>query len=295
MTSPSVATRRVGLSRRVGGRRPSLSIAVGGGALLVIAIACLLVPMLSQYSPDDSVASPLIGPSWAHPFGTDSIGRDVFVRTFVGGRVDLAVVAICVISSAVIGTTIGVVAAYSSGWVDIVLMRIADAIVAFPFILLVLTIVLLFGTDTTFGPLPPGLPSLLIAIIATNWAVYARLARGQALSLKQRDFITAATVLGLPRRRVVFRHLMPNVATATGAYMVSDATLLVAVTASLPFLGAGIQPPASEWGVIMLGGSTVLSTAPWVTLLPGLVLSVTAISLSLVADALLARISGVAR
>ena len=268
---------------------------LGGGLLLAIAAACVIVPMVWSDSPDASVSTPLSAPSLAHPFGTDAIGRDVFVRTFAGGRVDLMVVAVAVLGSGIIGTVVGVTAAYSGGWVDATFMRVADAIVAFPFILLVLVIVLLVGTNGDAGGLPPGLPALLAAIIATDWAPYARLARGQTLSLRQRDFITAAGVLGFSRWRVVFRHLMPNVGTATGAYMVSDATLLVAVTASLPFLGAGVQPPTAEWGAIMYGGSTLLSTAPWITLAPGGVLALTAIALSLVADSLLSRLGGEAR
>lgn len=292
--SPAVRRLRIPTGR-VAAKRPGLAATVGGGLLALIALACIFVPLFWHYSADAIVAPALQGPSLAHPFGTDTVGRDVFVRTFAGGRVDLAVIAIAVSVSAAIGSLLGVVAASSGRWVDGVVMRTADAIIAFPFMVLVLAIVLLVGTDATVWSLPPGLISLLAAIIVTDWAVYARLARGQTLSLRQRDFVTAARVLGFSSSRIVVRHLLPNVVSAVGAYMVTDAILAVVTTASLPFLGAGIQPPAPEWGVIMYGGATVLQTAWWITLLPGAVLAATAIALSLLADAVLAKIGGALR
>jgi peptide/nickel transport system permease protein len=279
----------------VAAKRPGIAAIVGGSILAVIVLACVIVPFLWSYSPEQIIAPALQAPSVAHPFGTDTVGRDVFLRTLAGGRVDLAVIAIAVSLSAAVGSLLGVLAASSGRWVDAVVMRVVDAIIAFPFMVLVLAIVLLVGTDATVGSLPPGLISLLVAIVVTDWAVYARLARGQTLSLRQRDFVTAARVLGYSSPRIVIRHLLPNVISAVGAYMVTDAILAVVTTASLPFLGAGIQPPAPEWGVIMFGGATVLQTAWWVTILPGSVLALTAIALSLLADALLAKIGGALR
>lgn len=279
----------------VGAKRPGVAALAGGSLLALIVLACVIVPFLWSYSPEQIVAPALQAPSAAHPFGTDTVGRDVFLRTLAGGRVDLAVIAIAVCLSAAVGSLLGVLAASSGRWVDALVMRVVDAIIAFPFMVLVLAIVLLVGTDATVGSLPPGLISLLVAIVVTDWAVYARLARGQTLSLRQRDFITAARVLGYSSPRIVIRHLLPNVISAVGAYMVTDAILAVVTTASLPFLGAGIQPPAPEWGVIMFGGATVLQTAWWVTILPGSVLALTAIALSLLADALLAKIGGALR
>lgn len=276
--------------RRLSLAKPGAALAIGGSLLVVIAIACVVVPIVWGYSPEAIVAVPMLAPSIAHPFGTDELGRDVFVRTLMGGRIDLFVAAFAVTASALIGTLIGIVAAFSGRWVDSALMRVVDAIIAFPFLVLVLAVVLLFGAGTQIGPLPPGLPSLLFAVIVTDWAIYARLARGQALSLRERDFIVAVQLLGHGRSRIITRHLLPNVASTIGAYMVSDAILVVGLTAALPFLGAGIQPPTPEWGAIMVDGSTLLGTAWWITVLPGAVLALTGIALSLIADSLLSRV-----
>jgi peptide/nickel transport system permease protein len=264
------------------------------GAILLgsVVLACILVPIIWPQAPDAIGTVPLQAPSLSHPFGTDQLGRDVFVRTFAGGRIDLFVACTTVVVSCLIGSLVGVVAGLSGGWVDSVLMRLVDAIIAFPFMVLVLVIVLLFGATTSLGPFPAGMPSLLFAIIVTDWAVYARLGRAQTLSLRSREFVIAGRLLGYSHARLVIRHLFPNVAGAVAAYMVSDAVLQVMVCASLPFLGAGIQPPTPEWGAIMLGGSNVLESAWWITLFPAAILALTGVGLSLVSDSVVARSGG---
>jgi peptide/nickel transport system permease protein len=286
----SPAPLRVRLRVRLGSReRPRRWGLIAGLVMLGSIVAlCAVVPIVWPYGPDKIVAPALQGPSLHHPFGTDTIGRDVFLRTWSGGRIDLLAATAAVLISAFFGSLVGITAAYSGRWVDSVLMRIVDAVIAFPFMVLVLAIVLLFGPTTTFGPLPPGLPSLLFALIVTDWVIYARLGRGQTLSLRQREYVIAAQLLGYSRRRIIGRHLLPNVVGAIGAYAVADAVLQVVVIASLPFLGAGVQPPTAEWGAIMYGGSTVIATAWWVTILPGVVLATTGVALSMVADTLLA-------
>ncbi|HEY3409931.1 MAG TPA: ABC transporter permease subunit, partial [Propionicimonas sp.] len=142
---------------------------------------------------------------------------------------------------------------------------------------------------------PRGALPAVIAIVVINWASYTRLVRGEALSLRSRDFITAATLLGYSKSRIVVRHLLPNLATTVVAYMVVDAIVAVVTIAGMPFIGAGIQPPAPEWGSLMLAGSTVLYSAWWVTVMPGLVVTVYGIALSLIADSLLAEVDGGAR
>jgi peptide/nickel transport system permease protein len=285
---------RVRLRVRLGSRDRSRRWGLIAGVVTVgvIAAACALIPVVWPYGPDKIVAPALQAPSLRHPFGTDTIGRDVFVRTFAGGRIDILAAAGTVVICALIGSLVGITAAYSGRWVDSFIMRIVDAVIAFPFMVLVLAIVLLFGPTTTLGPLPPGLPSLLFALIITDWVIYARLGRAQTLSLRQREFVVAAQLLGYSRSRIIGRHLLPNVVGAIGAYAVADAVLAVVVIASLPFLGAGVQPPTAEWGAIMYGGSTVIATAWWVTILPGVVLATTGVALSMIADTLLAPSSG---
>ncbi|MCE1173849.1 MAG: ABC transporter permease [Propionibacteriales bacterium] len=276
-------------------RRPRGALALGLALLAVIVLATIFVPMLSPYTATAIAGKPLMAPSWLHWFGTDTAGRDVFVRTWVGGRNDLLMVVLVVLGSSIIGTLVGVVASMSSPLTDSILMRFTDALISFPGMIIVMAIALVFSGVGEIGPFPRGALPAVIAIIAINWASYTRLVRGEALSLRSRDFITAATLLGYSKSRIIARHLLPNLATTVGAYMVVDAIVAVVTIAGMPFIGAGIQPPAPEWGSLMLAGSTVLYSAWWVTVMPGLVVTVYGIALSLIADSLLAEIDGGAR
>jgi peptide/nickel transport system permease protein len=280
---------------RLARRNPSLVLGIGIAMLGTIVLMTVFVPILSPYGISEVVGSPLASPSWAHPFGTDSIGRDVFVRTWAGGRNDLLMVVLIVGFSAGIGSTVGVLAATGSRVLDTILMRTTDAIISFPGMILVLGIAMFFQDMGPVGPLPRGAMPAVIAVIIINWASYTRLVRGEALSLRSRDFIKAAGFLGYSRWRIVLRHMFPNLATTIGTYMVVDAIVAVITIAGLPFIGAGIQPPEPEWGSLMLSGASVLATAWWVTILPGVVVVLYGVSLSLIADALLARVERGAR
>jgi peptide/nickel transport system permease protein len=283
--------RRVGASWGVFRRRPQLWI--GGGIVLLVAILCVVVPIISPYSANAFVARPFLPPSSAHPFGTDDFGRDVFTRTFQAGRLDLAIATFAIVVSSLGGTLIGVLSgATRLRWLDTLLMGFVDAVVAFPFIVLILALVVVFGSTTSFGPLPPGVPSLLVAILLTDWVIYARLGRAETLSLGQSDFIVAARVSGCSPVRVIVRHLVPNVIAVSAAYAVADVILVIIATASLPFLGAGVQPPAPEWGNMMFEGQSFLSTSWWITMCPAIVLALTGLGVMLAADALLARKAG---
>ncbi|MBU4214581.1 MAG: ABC transporter permease [Actinobacteria bacterium] len=276
-------------------RRPRGALALGLGLLALIILASIVVPMLSPYSSTSIAGVPLSAPSFAHPFGTDTVGRDVFVRTWLGGRNDLMMVVLVVVASSTVGTLVGVVAAMGSQLTDSILMRFTDALISFPGMIIVMAIALVFSDLGAVGPFPTGALPAVIAIVVINWASYTRLVRGEALSLRSRDFITAATLLGYSKARIVVRHLLPNLATTVGAYMVVDAIVAVVTIAGMPFIGAGIQPPAPEWGSLMLAGTTVLYTSWWVTVMPGLVVTVYGIALSLIADSLLAEVDGGAR
>jgi peptide/nickel transport system permease protein len=270
-------------------------LALGLGLLALIVLATIFVPMLSPYTATEIAGKPLMAPSLAHLFGTDTAGRDVFTRTWVGGRNDLLMVVLVVLASSAIGTLVGVVASMSSQLTDSILMRLTDALISFPGMIIVMAIALVFSGVGEVGPFPRGALPAVIAIVAINWASYTRLVRGEALSLRSRDFITAATLLGYSKTRIIIRHLLPNLATTVVAYMVVDAIVAVVTIAGMPFIGAGIQPPAPEWGSLMLAGSTVLYSAWWVTVMPGLVVTVYGIALSLIADSLLAEVDGGAR
>ena len=281
--------------RGIGGlmRRPRVmgrhSLTVGIAMLSTIVILCLVIPVVWPDSPNALVAPPFQSPSMRHPFGTDSVGRDVFVRVFAGGRLDLVVATGVIGVSLVLGTVLGTLSgATTTRGLDALLMRVVDALIAFPFVILILVLVVLIGPARTIGPMPAGLPATVIAFLLVGWAYYARLARAQTLALRGSDHVVAARVLGYSQSRIIARHLAPGVARVTAAYAVGDAILAVVVIASLAFLGAGVQPPTPEWGNIMYEGRAFVATAWWITVAPGLMLAITGVALSLVADALLA-------
>jgi peptide/nickel transport system permease protein len=286
----AVARRIGGLLRRLTGahgkRRPGLRLGIA--ILGSVTLACVLVPVLSSTPSDAIVGEPYQAPSWAHPFGTDTVGRDLFVRTFEGGRLDLFLALVTVGFSLIIGTLFGTLAGSSQRrWIDTVAMRVVDAVIAFPFLVLILVLIVVLGPRRELGPLPPGAPAVAGGIILAGWAFYARLARGQTLALRDRDYVVAARVLGFSHGRVVLRHLLPGVISICVAYAVADAILTIIVIASLSFLGVGIQPPTPEWGSIMYEGRGVLDSAWWITVIPGTVLALTGLGLALIADALL--------
>jgi peptide/nickel transport system permease protein len=258
-------------------------IALVGGVLVL----SLVVPLVGP-PPDNFVAKPFLPPSWSHLFGTDEYGREVFVRTFAAGRVDLFIAAAGVVTSLVFGTALGIAAAIGKRrfW-ETALMRLVDAILAFPFIVFVLALVMIFGATRSYGPLPAGMPALLVAIFVWHWAIYARLARGETLVLRNKDFVTAARLAGFSQFRIMGWHVMPIVVRAAAAYAITDALIVLITTAGLPFLGAGVQPPTPEWGAIMYDGRTYLAFAWWISILPGVILAVTGIGLSLFGDSFL--------
>jgi peptide/nickel transport system permease protein len=278
---------RVSAMRRRFGSRTAL--VVGSAMFATVVLLCIVVPLVSPYGTEELVAPPYEAPSWSHPFGTDSVGRDLFVRVFAAGRIDLLVAAVAIGFALLFGSAVGMLAGFARmRWIDSTLMRIVDAIIAFPFVVLILALVVLIGPDRTIGPAPAGLPATMFAFFIAGWAYYARLARSQTLALRQQDYILAAGLLGFSRWRIMRRHLAPSVLRVTAVYAVGDAILIIIVVASLAFLGAGVQPPTPEWGSIMFEGRGYLETAWWITVIPGMVVAVTGLALSLVADSLLA-------
>ncbi|HET7120855.1 MAG TPA: ABC transporter permease [Solirubrobacterales bacterium] len=261
---------------------------IGAGLLVGVVLLCVFVPLLWPYGPNEIVAPAYQAPSWSHPFGTDTTGRDVFVRTFAGGRLDLAVAAFAIAVSCALGTAIGTAVALSRRrWVDTLTMRLIDGLIAFPFVVLILALIVVVGPGLELGPLPAGVPALLVSLLLVGWAIYARLGRAEAQSLRQRDYVLAAELLGYSRARVAVRHVLPEVWRITAAYAVADVILVVVVMAGLAFLGAGVQPPTADWGQMMYEGRTVLATSWWITVLPGVVLVLTGLGVTLVADSLL--------
>jgi peptide/nickel transport system permease protein len=248
-----------------------------GLTLLVLVLGLsLLVPVLSPYSATVGKSDMLVPPSLGHPFGTDQLGRDVFVRTFAAARTDIAIALLGVTIPLLIGTLVGgLLGTTQSRLIAWFWILIIDAINAFPFIVLVIAITAAVGG---------GMEGLIIGLAATNWARYARIARARALTLRTADFIEATRVLGYSRARVLVRHILPNVYSETLSYGLSDFVLVILGVAGLSFLGVGLRPPAAEWGAMMADGRLYLQQQWWMTVFPGLILSITAIGVALIAE-----------
>ncbi|MFL5009353.1 ABC transporter permease [Rhizobium sp.] len=262
--------------RRFFGRRPML--VLSAGLLLFFVLLAIGAPIVAPYDPIMQNAEVrLQAPSLLHPFGTDNFGRDILSRVIWGARLDLQMALIGVIFPFVIGTTVGTIAGFFGGIVDALFMRLVDIILAFPFLVLMLSIIAILG---------PGLGSFYIAMALVGWVSYARLIRAQMLVLKGSDYAVAAVSLGFSRPRIMFRHLLPNAIAGSIVFSMSDATLVLLSGAAVSYLGLGVQPPTAEWGVMVAEGQSFITTAWWITLFPGLSIVCLAFGFSMLGDAL---------
>ena len=258
------------------GRRPML---LAGLTILGAFVAmAVFAPLVAPYDPIlHDAGAKLQPPSLVHPFGTDNFGRDVLSRVIWGARIDLQIAVIGVVFPFLIGTGIGTVAGFFGGWVDALFMRIIDVVLAFPFLVLMLSIIAILG---------PGLGSFYIAMALVGWVSYARLIRAQILVLKTQDFAVAAASLGFSRLRIMFRHLLPNALAGSLVFVMSDAVLVLLNGAAISYLGLGVQPPVAEWGVMVAEAQGFITQAWWITLFPGLAIVTLAFGFSLTGDAL---------
>lgn len=260
----------------------NLGLTIGLVLLAFFVLIAFLAPVVAPYDPIAQVAEARLAvPSLLHPFGADNFGRDVLSRVIWGARIDLQMAFLGVLFPFVIGTLIGTVAGFFGGVVDAVFMRLIDIILAFPFLVLMLSIMAILG---------PGLSSFYIAMALVGWVSYARLVRAQILVLKTYDYALAAVSLGFSRRRIMFRHLLPNAVAGSLVFVMSDAVLVLLSGAAVSYLGLGVQPPTAEWGVMVAEGQPFVTTAWWITLFPGLFIVFLAFAFSLVGDALGDRI-----
>jgi len=259
----------------------TIGLVVGLAMLGALLLAGLLVPLLSPYATDESIDIPFLPPSGTFWFGTDGLGRDVFVRVFSAVYLDLGVALLGVLIPFAIGTIIGIGLAVSrSKTLNGVVGSLIDGINAFPLLVLAIALIALLG---------PGLQSVIVALSVTNWARYARLARTRALVVKQQGYIEAAQTLGYSKPRILGRHLVPNVSSETTAYALSDLILVILLIAGLSFLGLGAQPPTPEWGAMISDGRPTLQMAWWPVIFPGLALCWAGVSLSFIAEGLTRR------
>jgi peptide/nickel transport system permease protein len=252
--------------------------------LLLLGTTALFAPMLAPRDPlSQNLDQDLIAHSREHPLGTDKLGRDLLSRIIYGGRVSLLVGMATVTLSLTIGVAIGSFSGYFGGLVDQMLMRLVDILMAFPGILLAIAFTAVLG---------PGLDHVIVALCLIGWTGYARLVRGEILSLRERDFIHAARALGGRPKRIILRHLLPNLLPPLLIQATFGLAAAVVAEGSLSFLGLGVEPPTPSWGSMLNDGRQFLLVAPHLTTYPGLALMITVLALNLVGDALQERLNG---
>jgi peptide/nickel transport system permease protein len=271
----------VTLLRRLVRRRTALF-----GMLVVVAVllAAALAPLVSPFDPlEQDIGQRLREPGWqdeqgrVHPLGTDHLGRDILARIIFGSRIALVVGLAAVLISGVLGMLIGLVAGYFGGRLDDFLMRLADIQLAFPFILLAIAVI---------GVLGPSLRNIIIVIGVSSWVVYARVVRGEVLSIREREYVQAAVALGSRHWRVLLSHVLPNTFTPWLVVATLDMARVIVIESALSFLGLGVQPPTPTWGGMLADGRVYLSTAWWLATFPGLAILVTVLGINLFGDGL---------
>jgi peptide/nickel transport system permease protein len=273
--APAIAVGRPALARQLVADRTALA---GLVIVAVVLLAALGAPLLAPHDPTaQDVLNRLQSPSAAHPLGTDHLGRDELSRILYGART--SVLAAIGVGAAIllVGVLVGLVSALAGGFVDGLIMRLVDVVLAFPSLLLALAVV---------GTLGPGLLHLALAMVAVWWVDYARLVRGLVLGVKEHSFVEAARAQGAGPVRIALRHVLPNVASPVIVLATLQTARLLLGLASLSFLGLGVGPPTAEWGAMLSEGKEFLANAPQLMLWPGLAITITALGLNLLGDGL---------
>jgi peptide/nickel transport system permease protein len=265
-------------------RPGGFGIITGATMFALISLVGFIYPLVGPYGSDEFVGDSLEGPSWAHPMGLDQLGRDVMTRVFAAVPADIGIAFLGVTIPLIIGTVVGILLAISKNkyFVSIV-SSLIDGINAFPLLIIAIAMVTFLG---------PGLFNVVIILTVMSWARYARIARTKAVVVMQQNYIEATKLMGYSRRRVIRKHIAPNVSSESFAYALSDFILVIIIVSGLSFLGLAARPPAAEWGAMIADGRTFLGEAWWLTIFPGLALCWSAISLSFVVEGLSRRDRG---
>ncbi|HLJ61737.1 MAG TPA: ABC transporter permease [bacterium] len=248
-----------------------------GVAIVAVAVLCAaLAPVLAPYNPTAAqFSTTLRPPSAAHPFGTDQLGRDVLSRVIFGARISLLVGGVTVLISGFVGCALGMLSGYLGGWLDAAVMRLADVQLSFPFILLALTINAVIGA---------GLQTIMLSLVVAGWPLYVRVVRGEILALRHREYVQAAIATGARNGRVMWQHVLPNVATPIIVVSTLQVSQFIIAEATISFLGFGIQPPTAAWGGMVSDGRNYIFFAWWLTAFPGAALALTALGVNLTGD-----------
>jgi peptide/nickel transport system permease protein len=250
--------------------------------VLAVAFCALGAPFLALHDPNDqSLRRRLIPPgwegkgTWEYPLGTDHLGRDIFSRAIYGSRVSLTVGFTAVLISGTLGVLLGLIAGYYGGKIEAIIMRLVDIQLAFPFILLAISVVAVVGA---------GLKNVIIVLGIAGWMVYARIVRGEVLSVKEREFVVAAKAVGVRDSLILFRHILPNVLTPVIVVATFSVANVIILEAALSFLGVGVEPAIPTWGGMLADGREYISTAWWLATFPGLAIMFTVLGINLIGD-----------
>lgn len=253
---------------------------IGLAVMLLLYVVTLLTPLLAPYDPTaqgDIVMTRYLSPSLEHPMGTDKFGRDIFSRVLYGARISLTIGFIAVGLGVLLGGAVGALAGYFGRWTDTTLMRFTDMMLSFPRLILLIVIIALFE---------PSIWLVVVVLGLTGWMGVARIVRGEVLSLREREFIQAAKVLGMSDTRIITRHIIPNTLAPVIVYATLGIGNTILVEAALSFLGLGVQPPTPSWGNMISDGRDALLTAWWITTFPGLAIVLTVTAFNLLGDGL---------
>jgi len=257
-------------------RKNRLAVA-GAIVLLVLGVLCAFGPLFAQSYQEQNLDLGATPPSAAHWLGTDTLGRDLFARILYGGRISILVGLVATFVALAIGVVYGAVAGFFGGKIDSVMMRLVDIMYALPFTIFVILLMVFFGRNIVL---------LFVAIGAVEWLTMARIVRGQILTIKKMEFIEAARSLGFGKRRIIFRHMIPNVLGPIIVYTTLTIPAVMLLEAFLSFLGLGVQPPMSSWGVLIKDGAEKMEEFWWLLVFPGTAFSLSLFSLNFVGDGL---------
>lgn len=280
-TQQTQSPQRSGTPARARGRRAVLGFGI---PLAIIALLCLAAPWLPLPDPQLQVLSDALQPpawmtggSWSHPLGTDNLGRDVLARLAHGGQLTFVIAVAGMLAAAIPGTLLGLISGYYRGWVDTVISRVVEAQLALPFILLAIAIIAGRGNS---------LPVLIAVLALVGWAQYARIVRAETLSLRERPFVASLRCAGLPTRRILLNHLLPNLAGTVLVLTTLQIGFVILAESALSFLGLGVVAPQISWGAMLADGRDQLTNAWWVATFPGVAITVVVLLVNLLGDAL---------
>ena len=251
---------------------------IGGGLFIGIALLCLIGPFFVPHSHETTqLAYGAQAPSWTHWFGTDELGRDILVRTLIGGRISIGVGFAATVVALLIGVVYGMIAGYNGGRIEATMMRFVDTLYALPFTIIVILLTVLLGRSILI---------IFLAIGAVEWLTMARIVRGQTKALRKQTFIDAAIVGGVPTRRILGRHILPNLLSPVIVFTTLTIPAVILLESVISFLGLGVQPPMSSWGMLIKEGAVKLDIYPWMLIFPALFFSLTIFALNFMGDGL---------